>query len=111
MQGCDASILIASKGGRKELTEKDAEDNRDLKVEGFETVRKAKEVVEKKCPGVVSCADILVIAARDYVHLVSSSCFLCCYSFPSFLSYTLSITLILCTFNTELIKIYSLILN
>ncbi|QCD83492.1 peroxidase [Vigna unguiculata] len=67
--GCDASILIASKGGSKELAEKDAEDNRDLKVEGFETVRKAKEVVEKKCPGVVSCADILVIAARDYVHL------------------------------------------
>ncbi|KAK7348673.1 hypothetical protein VNO80_23274 [Phaseolus coccineus] len=67
--GCDASILIASKGGSKELAEKDAEDNKDLKVEGFESVRKAKELVEKKCPGVVSCADILVIAARDYVHL------------------------------------------
>ena len=86
VQGCDASILIASKGGSKELAEKDAEDNRDLKVEGFETVRKAKEVVEKKCPGVVSCADILVIAARDYVHLVSSFTFLSCHSFPSFLS-------------------------
>ncbi|RDX98479.1 Peroxidase 19, partial [Mucuna pruriens] len=72
--GCDASILIASKPGSKELAEKDAEDNRDLKMEGFETVRKAKELVERKCPGVVSCADILVIAARDYVHLVSCSC-------------------------------------
>lgn len=51
------------------MAEKDAEDNRDLKVEAFETVRKAKEQVERKCPGVVSCADILVIAARDYVHL------------------------------------------
>ncbi|XP_020209940.1 peroxidase 19 [Cajanus cajan] len=67
--GCDASILIASKPGSKQLVEKDAEDNRELKVEGFETVRKAKELVERKCPGVVSCADILVIAARDYVHL------------------------------------------
>ncbi|CAJ1939212.1 unnamed protein product [Sphenostylis stenocarpa] len=67
--GCDASILIASKPGSKELAEKDAVDNRDLRVEGFETVRKAKELVERKCPGVVSCADILVIAARDYVHL------------------------------------------
>lgn len=57
--------------GNKELAEKDAEDNRDLRVEGFETVRKAKELVEKKCPSVVSCADILAIAARDYVHLVS----------------------------------------
>ncbi|KAK7319778.1 hypothetical protein RJT34_04503 [Clitoria ternatea] len=69
VEGCDASILIASKPGSKELAEKDAEDNRELKVEGFETVRKAKELVERKCPGVVSCADILVIAARDYVHL------------------------------------------
>jgi len=98
VQGCDASILIASKGGSKELAEKDAEDNRDLKVEGFETVRKAKELVERKCPGVVSCADILVIAARDYVHLVSSCCFVAIFS----------ISLILCIFNSELIKIYSL---
>ena len=75
MQGCDASILIASKPGSKELAEKDAEENRELKVEGFETVRKAKELVERKCPGVVSCADILAIAARDYVHLVCDWCF------------------------------------
>lgn len=53
------------------MAEKDAEDNRDLRVEGFETIKKAKEVVEKKCPNVVSCADILAIAARDFVHLVS----------------------------------------
>jgi len=79
VQGCDASILIASKPGSKELAEKDAEDNRDLKVEAFETVRKAKEQVERKCPGVVSCADILVIAARDYVHLVS-----CCNSYHAY---------------------------
>jgi peroxidase len=71
MQGCDASILIASKPGSKELAEKDAEDNKDLRVEGFETIKKAKEVVEKKGPNVVSCADILAIAARDFVHLVS----------------------------------------
>ena len=54
------------------MAEKDAEENRDLRVEGFETVRKAKALVEGKCPGVVSCADILAIAARDYVHLVSN---------------------------------------
>lgn len=72
MKGCDASILISSKPGSKQLAEKDAEDNKDLREEGFETVMKAKALVESKCSGVVSCADILAIAARDFVHLVSA---------------------------------------
>ncbi|KAJ7968659.1 Peroxidase [Quillaja saponaria] len=69
IEGCDGSIFIASKPGSKVLAEKDAEDNKDLRMEGFEGIRKAKALVEGKCPGVVSCADILAIAARDYVHL------------------------------------------
>uniref|UniRef100_A0A2N9GEW6 peroxidase n=1 Tax=Fagus sylvatica TaxID=28930 RepID=A0A2N9GEW6_FAGSY len=51
------------------LAEKDAQDNKDLRVEGFQIITKAKALVESKCPGVVSCADILAIAARDFVHL------------------------------------------
>lgn len=75
IKGCDGSILIESKAGSKMLAEKDAAVNKDLRVEGFDSVKKAKALVESKCPGVVSCADILAIAARDYVHLVSSSPF------------------------------------
>uniref|UniRef100_A0A6M2EFP6 peroxidase n=1 Tax=Populus davidiana TaxID=266767 RepID=A0A6M2EFP6_9ROSI len=73
LKGCDASILISTNPGSKELAEKDAEDNKDLRVEAFQTISKAKDLVERKCPGIVSCADILAIAARDYVHLVCSS--------------------------------------
>ncbi|GLT27231.1 hypothetical protein SLA2020_022450 [Shorea laevis] len=64
VQGCDASILISSPNGD---AEKDAPDNLSLAGDGFDTVNKAKEAVEQACPGVVSCADILAIAARDVV--------------------------------------------
>lgn len=66
VEGCDASVLIAS---RSHDAEKDAPDNMSLAGDGFDTVIKAKEAVEKQCPGVVSCADILTIAARDVVAL------------------------------------------
>ncbi|KAB2081921.1 hypothetical protein ES319_A05G164900v1 [Gossypium barbadense] len=69
VEGCDASILIATQPGSKILAEKDAADNRDLRTEGFDTITRAKALVESKCPGIVSCADILAIAARDLIHL------------------------------------------
>ncbi|CAI9087338.1 OLC1v1021390C1 [Oldenlandia corymbosa var. corymbosa] len=69
VDGCDASILISTAPGSKELTERDADDNKDLAMEAFDSINKAKALVETKCPGVVSCADILAMAARDFVHL------------------------------------------
>lgn len=68
MQGCDASVMIASANGD---AEKDFTDNLSLAGDGFDTVIKAKQAVEALCPGVVSCADILALAARDCVVLVS----------------------------------------
>ncbi|WVZ65499.1 hypothetical protein U9M48_014851 [Paspalum notatum var. saurae] len=68
VEGCDASVVIAS---RDNDAEKDAPDNVSLAGDGFDTVVRAKAEVEKKCPGVVSCADILAIAARDVVSMSS----------------------------------------
>ncbi|KAF0920385.1 hypothetical protein E2562_034842 [Oryza meyeriana var. granulata] len=61
-QGCDASVLIS--GASSERT---APQNFGLKV--FEVIDDAKSQVEAVCPGVVSCADILALAARDAVDL------------------------------------------
>ncbi|KAL2523211.1 Protoporphyrinogen oxidase [Forsythia ovata] len=71
VEGCDASVLIASSNND---AEKDAPDNLSLVGDGFDTVVKAKQAVEAQCPFIVSCADILAIAARDVVVLLMQEC-------------------------------------
>nr|XP_010911693.3 peroxidase 50-like [Elaeis guineensis] len=73
VQGCDASVLIASTGSN--TAEKDHPDNLSLAGDGFDTVTKAKAAVDtvQRCRNRVSCADILVMAARDVISMVSLS--------------------------------------
>lgn len=63
LQGCDASILLDSTA--KNTAEKEAVPN--LSLGGFDVIDEIKTQLEKTCPGVVSCADILALVARDSV--------------------------------------------
>ncbi|VAI28700.1 unnamed protein product [Triticum turgidum subsp. durum] len=63
VRGCDASLLIDSTAGN--TAEKDAGPNGSLG--GFDIIDTAKAVLEAVCPGVVSCADIVALAARDAI--------------------------------------------
>lgn len=65
IRGCDASVLLNSKGSSK--AEKDGPPN--VSLHAFYVTDSAKKQVEALCPGVVSCADILALAARDAVFL------------------------------------------
>ncbi|KAL2524693.1 Peroxidase 7 [Abeliophyllum distichum] len=58
VRGCDASILLNHKGGERIA-------NASKSLRGFEVIDDIKAEVEKKCPKIVSCADILTAAARD----------------------------------------------
>ncbi|AES91501.1 peroxidase family protein [Medicago truncatula] len=56
VQGCDGSILITGSSSERNALPNLVIDN-------------AKSQIEAICPGVVSCADILALAARDAVNL------------------------------------------
>ncbi|EOX94910.1 Peroxidase superfamily protein [Theobroma cacao] len=63
VRGCDASLLLNSTTNN--TAEKQAIPN--LTLSGFDVIDDIKAEVEKTCPGVVSCADVLALAARDSV--------------------------------------------
>ncbi|KZV53759.1 peroxidase 17-like [Dorcoceras hygrometricum] len=66
VNGCDGSLLLDD--SRDMIGEKKALSNIDS-LRSFEVIDEIKEALESCCPGVVSCADIIIMAARDAVVL------------------------------------------
>ncbi|CAL5022957.1 unnamed protein product [Urochloa decumbens] len=65
VNGCDASVLLDGPAG-----EKAAAPNANS-LRGYEAIDSVKSQVEAACPGgVVSCADVLALTARDAVSLL-----------------------------------------
>ena len=69
-QGCDGSILLDNSSSI--VSEKYAKPNNNS-ARGYPVVDDVKAALEKACPGVVSCADILAIAAKVSVELVRTN--------------------------------------
>ncbi|KAF8404376.1 hypothetical protein HHK36_009259 [Tetracentron sinense] len=63
--GCDGSILIDNVPD----AEKDADSHQGLR--GFDVIERAKAQLEAVCREVVSCADIVALAARDAISLAN----------------------------------------
>ncbi|KAG6549268.1 hypothetical protein Mapa_009254 [Marchantia paleacea] len=63
VRGCDGSVLLNTTSNN--VAERDGHGNFELR--GVPEIDDIKYAVEAACPGVVSCADIVALAARDAV--------------------------------------------
>lgn len=66
VKSCDASLLLEST--RSLVSEKSAP--RSFGMRNFKYINTIKAAVEQECPGTVSCADIVALAAREGVVMV-----------------------------------------
>ncbi|KAK1300897.1 Cationic peroxidase SPC4 [Acorus calamus] len=67
VQGCDGSVLLD--GSTSKPSEKAALPNLTLRPAAFAMINTLRDLIEKACGRVVSCADITTLAARDAVAL------------------------------------------
>nr|GMD43279.1 cationic peroxidase 1-like [Ipomoea batatas] len=64
VNGCDASILLDD---TKNFTGEQTARPNNKSIRGLNVIDNIKAQLEKICPGIVSCADVVAVAARDSV--------------------------------------------
>jgi len=69
-QGCDGSLLLDDDLPAIQTEKRVPANNNSAR--GFPVVDDIKSALEEACPGIVSCADILALAAEISVELVST---------------------------------------
>lgn len=69
-QGCEASVLLD--GSASGPGEQSSIPNLTLRQAAFVVINNLRALVQKQCGQVVSCSDILALAARDSVVLVTN---------------------------------------
>ncbi|KAK9134420.1 hypothetical protein Syun_013750 [Stephania yunnanensis] len=65
VQGCDGSVLLD--GSASGPSEKNAPPNLSLRARSFTIINELRDLIQTNCGRVVSCSDIVAIAARDSV--------------------------------------------
>lgn len=68
MQGCDASVLLD--GSASGPGEQQAPPNLSLRPAAFKAINEIRALIDNACGRIVSCADVVALAARDAVVLV-----------------------------------------
>ncbi|EFJ05505.1 hypothetical protein SELMODRAFT_137067 [Selaginella moellendorffii] len=63
VEGCDASILLETSSAMTAETVSE----KNFSIRRLDYIHDIKAAIEKECPGIVSCADIIVMAARDAI--------------------------------------------